>query len=267
MGNPHRDEDTLRRLYVDEGMTMSEIADKLDCTTTTVWKWMGRHGIEARDPSEAKLVRRDEAPYRDPETLERLYHGESMTVREIAEKFDVAKMTISRWLRKHDIDTRTPNESCNIRGTQAGPTKDGPHTNPEWLGEKYHDEGLTAQEMADEAGVESEVTILRQMEKHDIERRTPGDYLRKENKVRVSDDSGHEQIRFTVDDTSYYYDVHRLLAIALWGLDEVAGKVIHHENGIPWDNRPENLELVESQATHAKMHNEERDRDEYGRYT
>lgn len=205
-------------------------------------------------------------PYHDKETLERLYLDDAMTCQEIGEKFGVAPTTISRWLSKHGIETRTANESCDLRGTQAGPAKEGPHSDPDWLSEKYHGEELTLKEMAAEAGVGSEVTILRQMEKHGLERRTAGDYLRKENNLRTAKHDDHEQIRFTVGETSYYYDVHRMLAIAHWGLDEVAGKIVHHKNGIPWDNRPDNLELIESQSEHAKMHNEERERDELGRY-
>ncbi len=30
--------------------------------------------------------------------------------------------------------------------------------------------------------------------------------------------------------------IHQLLAIAEHGFDEVAGKHIHHKNGIKWDN-------------------------------
>jgi transcriptional regulator with XRE-family HTH domain len=49
---------------------------------------------------------------------------------------------------------------------------------------------------------------------------------------------------------------HRLLAVAEYGLDEVKDKVIHHKNKIPWDNRPENIELM-SVVEHGKLHGKE----------
>jgi hypothetical protein len=51
--------------------------------------------------------------------------------------------------------------------------------------------------------------------------------------------------------------VHRLLAIAEHGTDAVAGQHVHHKNGIPFDNRPENLELL-SPSEHSKRHTEPR---------
>jgi len=40
---------------------------------------------------------------------------------------------------------------------------------------------------------------------------------------------------------------HRLLAVAWFGIDEVEDKVVHHVNGIPWDNREGNLQLLTSE--------------------
>lgn len=59
-------------------------------------------------------------------------------------------------------------------------------------------------------------------------------------KVYTAKESGHEVIRDTTDYTKSMPH-HRLIAVAEYGIDEVVGKHIHHENGIPWDNRPENL--------------------------
>jgi hypothetical protein len=47
--------------------------------------------------------------------------------------------------------------------------------------------------------------------------------------------------------------VHRLLAVAEFGADAVADKVVHHKNGIPWDNRPDNIELLD-RAEHSRHH-------------
>jgi len=47
--------------------------------------------------------------------------------------------------------------------------------------------------------------------------------------------------------------IHRLLAIAEYGYDAVAGNDIHHKNGVKWDNRPQNIELKDP-SEHAKEH-------------
>ena len=50
---------------------------------------------------------------------------------------------------------------------------------------------------------------------------------------------------------SYY--VHRLVAVAEWGVDAIRGRDVHHKNGIPWDNRPENLEVL-TRKEHREVH-------------
>lgn len=62
--------------------------------------------------------------------------------------------------------------------------------------------------------------------------------------------------RWRAYDTDGVYDslmVHRLLAALEWGLDAIRGKHVHHKNGIPWDNRVENLEIVDP-GEHQKIH-------------
>lgn len=266
MGKRYRDEEVLREMYVDKGMTTHEIADELDCSQSTVRNWMEIRSIPTRSNSEAQIQRQDDTGYRDPDTLERLYHDEKMTMAEIGEKFGVSQSAITGAFQEHDIETRSTIESREIRDTLTGPEKDGPHTDPEWLREKYIDEELTLEEVADEAGNVTSGTILRQMDKHGIERRTSG-LSKSGESYETAEHDGHPQISFQMDGSTYYFDVHRLLAIAIWGIDEVCGSVVHHKNGIGWDNRPDNLELIDSQAEHAKLHCEERERDEFGRFT
>lgn len=47
---------------------------------------------------------------------------------------------------------------------------------------------------------------------------------------------------------------HRLVMELTLGRSLRQSEVVHHINGNPCDNRPENLELLDSQATHLKIH-------------
>lgn len=47
---PWQEEERLRRLYVDEGLTVAEIGDRLGCAGTTISDWLNRHNIDTRDP-------------------------------------------------------------------------------------------------------------------------------------------------------------------------------------------------------------------------
>lgn len=65
----------------------------------------------------------------------------------------------------------------------------------------------------------------------------------------------HGQMRWGLFHNSEktYLKVSRLLAISEYGFDEVCGKVVHHKNGIPWDDRPSNIELM-TQSEHMSHH-------------
>lgn len=47
---PWRDATTLKRLYHQEGLSMSEVAERLGCSYRTVYNWMEKHDIPRRKP-------------------------------------------------------------------------------------------------------------------------------------------------------------------------------------------------------------------------
>lgn len=49
----YRDEDTLRQLYVEEGLSLREMGDRLGCSHNFVKERMQKHGIDRRSISEA----------------------------------------------------------------------------------------------------------------------------------------------------------------------------------------------------------------------
>lgn len=53
---PWHKEEKLREMYVEKGLTITEMADKWGCAHSTVSKWLDEHGIE--DPSSTRGVHR-----------------------------------------------------------------------------------------------------------------------------------------------------------------------------------------------------------------
>lgn len=188
-GRPYRDEETLRSLYWDQGLSQNQMAEELDCSRNTIRNWMKKLGVETRDdPWENR-------PYRDEDTLRSLYLDEGMTVEGIADRFDCSTSTIHNWMDHHGIDVRPREESMKGR-------------NVWWWKEKALFE--------------------------------------------VSYD-GYERWEDTYGGATVKVRVHRLVAVAEYGFEDVADKVVHHKNEIPWDNRPENLELM-TPGEHTKHH-------------
>ena len=67
------------------------------------------------------------------------------------------------------------------------------------------------------------------------------------------DYEGYHRFKTQIGESRYTVGIHRLVAVAEFGLENTAGNVVHHKNNIPWDNRPENLELM-GHAEHARYH-------------
>lgn len=103
--SPLRDEDELRELYLDQRLSQKEIAKQLDCHKSAVLRWLDRFGIETRDISEANGVPAD-SPLRDEQRLRELYVDRRLSQKEIAERLDCGRSTVSERLDKHGIETR-----------------------------------------------------------------------------------------------------------------------------------------------------------------
>jgi len=145
-----------------------------------------------------------------------------------------------------------------------------PYQDPQKLRELYHEEELTTREIADRLGCNNS-TITRYLNKYDIQTRENWkagvEAAKRANRVeRVKLrqlPTGYMywgSTEWTPDNekrTSFIVYVHRLLAVAEYGFDAVADKDVHHKNGVKWDNRPDNIEVLDK-AEHTRLGNEQR---------
>jgi hypothetical protein len=119
----------------------------------------------------------------------------------------------------------------------------------EWLKDTYHGDSKSLEEIGDILGC-SASTVRRMMKRKGIE-------TRKSNREKPPwfgvESQGYESFRHNMTGGMVEVRHHRLLAIAKYGVDAVVDMDVHHKNGIPWDNRPENLELKEH-AEHRRDH-------------
>jgi hypothetical protein len=142
------------------------------------------------------------------------------------------------------------------------------YRDPEWLREQYHKHGKTTREIADVCGCDN-ATISRWLDKHDIDTRENWkagvEKAREVNRVDYIPlrtlPHGYEYWQTTErvgnDRVTRAVYVHRLLAVAEYGFDAVVDNDVHHENNIPWDNRPDNIRPVDK-ADHARIGNTRR---------
>jgi hypothetical protein len=82
-----------------------ETAEAVGCTEGTISQWCDRLGVETRDAEEARDAGTPEE-LEDREWLRREYRDEERTCADIADEVDVTPLTVSNWLRRHDIETR-----------------------------------------------------------------------------------------------------------------------------------------------------------------
>ena len=134
----------------------------------------------------------------------------------------------------------------------------------------YHEKGMSADEIADEFGC-SQGAILDAMERNSVETRSlkQAQTVRRPYAQHYFTGEGYERVATEIDDEKVSTSVHKLVAIA-HGADPHKvfsdDYIVHHEDGIRWNNSPDNLYLMD-RVSHAVMHVADQKRDpEEGHY-
>lgn len=128
-----------------------------------------------------------------------------------------------------------------------------PWRDADLLEELYWTKGMSQRDVGGVLGCSND-TVSRWMDRLDID-----SHKTKSKRVPYfgHHQNGYEVWRHKVSDTKYNVKIHRLLAVAEYGFDTVCGNHVHHQNHIPWDNRPQNIE-VKSPENHQRDHSDKR---------
>jgi hypothetical protein len=182
-------------------------------------------------------------------------------MRDIGDECAVTSTTISDWLDRHGIESR---DHKDAQRTQQS----GKHTDREWLAEQYWGKERSLEAMADACGVDK-VTVMNWMDRHDMPRRGATRHKRVSPANFKTLESGYERVASKRNGEFDQAKVHQLVAIAE-GADPYkvfsnGAYECHHVNGVKWDNRPANIELLTG-SEHDELHAAERYRAATGEF-
>ena len=139
------DDEEIKKLYIEEGLSTTQISKKFETDATTINKRLKKQGIKVQD----KRIRND----LDDEEIKKLYIEEELSTYQIGEKFGVYHSTINKRLKKQGIKV----QDKRIRND----------LDDEEIKKLYIEEGLSTYQIGEKFGV-SDSTIGRRLKKQGV---------------------------------------------------------------------------------------------------
>jgi len=155
--------ETLRELYITQGLTSRAIAAEVGASKASILRWLKKHDIPVRSADRGLRNRGIEPPSKAD--LVRLVHAEHRSYDEIARHFGVDRSAITHWLKKHGIP-RPAVWDTRYKGKRPPPL------DAETLKALY-ESGLSTEQSGRDYG-RSQGTVLALCDEHGIERRPDG---------------------------------------------------------------------------------------------
>lgn len=125
--------ETLRRLYIEEQLTIDQIAQRLGYSTTPVWRSLKRHNIKLKSANRHSLA--CEKAGITAKELKRLYIKRRLTISKIADLLKMNRHTITGALKYFDIPIRTQDEVNKLSAQKRVWSKNGHGRN--WKGGEH----------------------------------------------------------------------------------------------------------------------------------
>lgn len=162
---PHRSEQLLRQLYIEENMSVSAISREIGSSEGVIWTHIYKYNLE-KEPQEQLTLEDleceipEDTPWRNEELMRTLYVDHELSTTDISELLDCSTGTLSNWFKEHNIDTR------------------GRHNRPSKLElrKMYVDKHWLGIEIGRRLGV-NKTTIYNWLRDADIEIRDSSDYI------------------------------------------------------------------------------------------
>ena len=151
---PWWDERQLRKLR-DEGLSEEKIAERLDCSQTTIHNWLVKYNL---DTSRIK----PDHPWHDEEVLRLLYVKQGLIMTEVAGALDCSREAVEDWIHRHNIETRsrTPETPELLKNCQK-------------LEQLYHDRGMSTYAIPEQLDC-APSAVYNWFRRHDTETRSVG---------------------------------------------------------------------------------------------
>lgn len=117
----------LKRLYIEEGKTQSELCELVGCKSlSTMKKILNAHGIDTNKNAATALKNRNgmsDEQFRD--CLSKEY--ETKSIREISSELDISPVVIRRYFKKYGIEFKPTREAQGSKGEKNGRWSGGRH--------------------------------------------------------------------------------------------------------------------------------------------